>query len=233
MSARGIKQSLIACAMLLSAPHLAHADILGVKDVALLSNAVRQLSTLKDQYKTMKNQLDHMKAIKDASTGHYGYGDLSNGLSELQSWQSPASQWEDALRNLSGGDTQRYQSLVQAYEQNHPQLADTRTQNDMPADTHAQYKEDKAVNRAVQVQTTAAYNEINKHLAQLQSLSKSIEKTANTKGAIDLNSRLITELGFIQLMQVRLQTLSNQQLAQDSLDDLSERAKAAHFNRTH
>lgn len=208
-----------------------HAVLTLVKDAALLSNAMKQLKVLKDQYKSANDQLNQLKDLKKTNTGHYGYGELSNGLDELQSWQSPVSSWEDALRNLSGGNTQRYQSLVQAYEQNHPQLAENRFTNDMSQASSASFKEDKAVNRAVQVQTTDAYNEINKHLVQLQTLSKAIEKTANTKGAIDLNSRLVTELGFIQLMQARLQTLSNQQLAQDSLDNLSERAKAAHFNR--
>lgn len=209
----------------------AQADLIGVSDAAMLANAVQQLKTLKDQYETMTRQVTQLKDLKKTNTGHYGYGELSNGLNELHSWQSPVSSWEDALRNLSGGNTQRYQSLVEAYERNHPQLSEQQVTRDMPEASRERFKEDKAVNRAVHVQTTDAYNEINKHLAQLQTLSKAIEKTANTKGAIDLNSRLITELGFIQLMQVRLQTLSNQQLAQDSLDDLSERAKAAHFNR--
>lgn len=208
-----------------------HADLVGVTDAALLANAIKQLKTLKDQYETTTNQLNQLKNLNKTNTGHYGYGELSNGLNELQSWQSPVSSWEDALRNLSGGNAQRYQSLVQAYEQNHPQLAESSFTTDMSQESSVRFKEDKAVNRAVQVQTTDAYNEINKHLVQLQTLSKAIEKTANTKGAIDLNSRLVTELGFIQLMQARLQTLSNQQLAQDSLDNLSERAKAAHFNR--
>ena len=58
-------------------------------------------------------------------------------------------------------------------------------------------------------------SEINQHIAALHKLSQQIEKTANTKGAVDLNSRLITELGFIQLMSLRLQALTSQQLAQE------------------
>ena len=101
----------------------------------------------------------------------------------------------------------------------------------MTATDAARFKEDKAVNRAVQVQTTDAYNEINKHMDSLHKLSKQIEKTPNTKGAIDLNSRLLTEIGFIQLMSLRLQTLVGQQLSQDSLSELQERADMAKFNK--
>jgi len=101
----------------------------------------------------------------------------------------------------------------------------------MSAETATRFKQDKAVNRAVQVQTTEAYDQINQHMEALQKLSKQIEKTENTKGAIDLNSRLITEIGFIQLMNLRLQTLVSQQLSQDSLSELSDRAEMAKFNR--
>ncbi len=65
----------------------------------------------------------------------------------------------------------------------------------------------------------------------LHKLSKQIEKTPNTKGAIDLNSRLLTELAFIQLMSLRLQALISQQTAQDSLSELQDRAENARFNR--
>ncbi|HGO6825635.1 TPA: type IV secretion system protein, partial [Legionella pneumophila] len=95
----------------------------------------------------------------------------------------------------------------------------------------ARFKEDKAVNRAVMVQTTESYNEINKHMEALHKLSQQIEKTPNTKGAIDLNSRLITEIGFIQLMSLRLQALISQQAAQENLSALQDRAEMAKFNR--
>ena len=81
------------------------------------------------------------------------------------------------------------------------------------------------------MQTTESYNEINKHMEALHKLSKQIEKTPNTKGAIDLNSRLLTELAFIQLMSLRLQALISQQTAQDSLSELQDRAENARFNR--
>lgn len=80
------------------------------------------------------------------------------------------------------------------------------------------------------VQTTESYNEINKHMDALHKLSQQIEKTPNTKGAIDLNSRLITEIAFIQLMSLRLQALMSQQAAQDSLAELQDRAEIAKFN---
>lgn len=220
--------------MLVLCMHNACADIF--TELQLLATAMKQLEELRNQYRTLndtyltaKNQLDSINRLKEMNTGHYGFGDLANGLDELNSWQSPTSTWEDALRNLSGGNADRYRALMQAYEANHPQLKEDNTKY-MSQQEAAQFKEDKAVNRAVQVQTTDAYNQVNQHFEALQKLSKEIEKTSNTKGAIDLNSRLVTELGFIQLMQLRLTTLMSQQLSQDSLAELNDRAQMARFN---
>ena len=213
-----------------------HADI--ITELQLLATAMKQLDELRNQYSMLKNtydnaqnQLNSLNNLKNMNSGHYGFGELENGLDQLKSWQSPTSTWDEALRSLSGGNPARYESLVKAYEANHPALSDANTTKYMSAETATRFKQDKAVNRAVQVQTTEAYDQINQHMEALQKLSKQIEKTENTKGAIDLNSRLITEIGFIQLMNLRLQTLVSQQLSQDSLSELSDRAEMAKFNR--
>ncbi|HAT1796897.1 TPA: hypothetical protein JBL19_09660 [Legionella pneumophila] len=222
----------------LSLSSVSHADILGVEDAQLILLAMKQLSELQEQYRvlsdtyqTAKNQLDNLNQLKSMNSGHYGFGDINNSLDSLQSWQSPVSTWQDALQNLSGGNQQRYQALIDAYEKNHPALDEVSYSRFTTPANALRFKEDKAVNRAVMVQTTESYNEINKHMEALHKLSQQIEKTPNTKGAIDLNSRLITEIGFIQLMSLRLQALISQQNAQENLSALQDRAEMAKFNR--
>jgi len=212
-----------------------YADIVSdVQFIMLLSHQLTELRTqvriLKDSYEAAKGQIDGLNQLKDMNSGHYGFGNLNNGLDALQSWQSPVSTWEDALHNLAGGNEERFKALVEAYEKNHPALNENNYARFVSPDKLARFKEDKAVNRAVQTETTQSYNDINKHIAALHKLSQEIEKTPNTKGAVDLNSRLVTELGFIQLMSLRLQTLMNQQLAQEGLSELQDRADMAKFN---
>ncbi|HAT8326758.1 TPA: hypothetical protein GDD11_11865 [Legionella pneumophila] len=229
---------LTAAGLSLSSP-ISHADFLGVEDAQMIALALKQLNELQEQYRILRDtyetaqaQVDTLNQLKSMNSGHYGFGDLNNGVDALQSWQSPVSTWQDALQNLSGGNSSRYKELVAAYEKNHPALNEsTYASNTTPAKA-ARFKEDKAVNRAVLVQTTESYNEINKHMESLHKLSKQIEKTKNTKGAIDLNSRLLTELAFIQLMSLRLQALISQQTAQDSLGELQDRAESARFNKS-
>ncbi|HIC9088379.1 TPA: type IV secretion system protein [Legionella pneumophila] len=231
------KKALLFSMLLLLSP-MSHADLLGVEDAQMIALSLKQLNELQEQYRILRDtyesaqaQVENLNQLKSMNSGHYGFGDLNNGLDSLQSWQSPVSTWQDALQNLSGGNSSRYKELVAAYEKNHPALDETNFKaNTSPAQA-ARFKEDKAVNRAVLVQTTESYNEINKHMEALHKLSKQIEHSSNTKGAIDLNSRLLTEIGFIQLMSLRLQALMSQQAAQDSLGDLQDRAEIARFNR--
>ncbi|MCL9682910.1 type IV secretion system protein [Legionella maioricensis] len=224
--------------MLLALSPISHADLLGVEDAQMIALSLKQLNELQEQYRILRDtyestqaQVENLNQLKSMNSGHYGFGDLNNGLDSLQSWQSPVSTWQDALQNLSGGNSSRYKELVAAYEKNHPALDETSFKTNTSPAQAARFKEDKAVNRAVLVQTTESYNEINKHMEALHKLSKQIEHSSNTKGAIDLNSRLLTEIGFIQLMSLRLQTLMSQQVAQDSLADLQDRAEIARFNR--
>jgi type IV secretion system protein VirB5 len=225
-------------AVLLSSSALTHADMLGVEDTQMIALAMKQLGALQEQYRvlndsyqTAQNQLNSVNDLKGMHSGHYGFGDLDNGLNRLHSWQSPTSTWEDAIHHLSGGNPERYKNLMDAYEKNHPALNESQYARNATPERLARFKEDKAVNRAVQVQTTQSYNEINEHMASLHKLSKQIENTSNTKAAVDLNSRLISEIGFIQLMSLRLQTLISQQVAQESLSELQDRAEMAKFNR--
>lgn len=216
---------------------VSHADLLGVEDAQMIIIALKQLRELQNQYrvlsdtyKTAKRQVDTLKDLKSMHSGHYGFGNVGNGSDALQNWQSPVSMWQDALHNLSGGNPARYQALIAAYEKNHPSLNEGHYAHVAPLNQVARFKEDKAVNKAVLVQTTESYNAINTHMKALHQLSLQIEKTPNTKGAVDLNSRLIAELGFIQLMSLRLQSLISQQAAQESLSELQDRAEMAQFN---
>jgi type IV secretion system protein VirB5 len=213
---------------------ISYAETFGFEMFLIALEQLKQLqaqySLLMDTYQNSKAQVDSLNQLKNMNSGHYGFGDLNNSLDALKSWQSPVGVWQDALQNLSGGNPSRYQALIDAYEKNHPSLDGLAYSQFTTPGNAARFTEDKAVNRAVQVQTTDIYNQINQHMDSLHQLSKQIEKAPNTKGALDLNSRLISEIGFIQLMSVRLQALTSQQASQDSLAELQDRAEVTRFN---
>lgn len=216
---------------------LLHADIWGVEDAILIEKAVMQLRQLeqqyrllKDSYETSKSQLDSMKSLKQFNSGSYGFGALDNGIDMLRQRQDTVNTWDEALKNIAGGNPGRYAELVRAYDANHPTLSDSDYLKGASNSRLQQYKHSAAVNKAVAVETTHVFNELNQHIKAIHTLSTAIDKAPNTKAAIDLNSRLIAELGYIQVMQVKLQTLISQQNVQDASGMLADEAELVRFN---
>ena len=220
--------------------------MLPVVDAGAILQMGSQLKQLKEQYDLMKNahdtaksqlsnglsQLDQLKDLTGANKGSYGFGNLQNSIDELTQRQG-SNTWEEALNNLAGGNADRYSQLATAYERMHPTLSDEEYKRGASDTRLALYKQNKAVNKAVTVQTTEAFNQVNKHLQRVHDLSKEIEgKTnKNTKSAIDLNTRLLVETAYIQIGMLKLQALINQQAVQVTANEIAEDSEAARFNQ--
>lgn len=217
-----------------------------LSDTAILASLGRQLAELKRHYKQFKeaketadnqlrngqSQLDELKNLTSFNSGSYGFGNFENSIEDLKRRQG-SNTWEEALNNLAGGNSDRYAQLAQAYERMHPTLNDDEYKRGASDARLALYKQNKAVNKAVTVQTTEAFNKVNQHLAAVHKLSQQIEgtKNKNTKSAIDLNTRLLVEMAYIQTDLFKLQALIGQQAAQMSANEIAEDSAAALFNR--
>lgn len=223
-----------------------YADPIGFSDLGIIASLGEQLKELQEHYKLMQaakqtaesqlsngqSQLDQLKSLTGANVGSYGFGDLKNSFDELTQRQG-SNTWEEALKNLAGGNKDRYSQLADAYERMHPTLSDDEYKRGASDERLALYKQNKAVNKAVSVQTTEAFNQVNKHLKLVHDLSKEIEgsKNKNTKSAIDLNTRLLVETAYIQIGMFKLQALINQQAAQVSANEIAEDSEAVRFNQ--
>jgi type IV secretion system protein VirB5 len=214
--------------------HAVAEPVIDLAAIAKLKSQLEQMKTqlgvMRDTYNNAKSQLNGINDLKKYNSGKYGFGDLENGLNDLQSWQSSADNWNDALKNISGGNNARYAELVKAYEAAHPTLSEADLSRGTTPLHATQYQQNKALNKAVSVETTYAFNEINQRLKSIHTLSGNIEKATNTKGAIDLNSRLIAELAYIEVLNLKLQTLISQQLVQNGASELAEENELIRFN---
>jgi type IV secretion system protein VirB5 len=236
-----MKRSLISALLLtLSLPATATIPVpvtSPVIDVAAIAKLGEQLKQMKEQYELFnkihqnaESQLGSLNQLKDFNSGAYGYGNLENGLNELKNRQSSANTWDDALKNIAGGNPSRYAELVSAYERAHPDLGtEVLSKGTSPAHL-AQYQQHRALNKAASVETTYAFNEVNQHVKSIHTLSSQIEKAPNTKSALDLNSRLIAELAYIEVINLKLQTVISQQLAQSGANELADDSEMIRFN---
>lgn len=198
-----------------------------VEDYGEWFRTAQEINQLSQNYTMLQNQYQTMKDQYGAMTGHYGYGGLFNNMQDRE-W-SPNS-WDDALKGLSGGNNARYQQLLAAYQANHQTLPTQEYQKSTSPSQAQVYQQQVQTNRAASVNASYAFNTIKSHLEKVQALSQKIESTQNTKAAMDLNSRLVAELAFIQLQELKMQTIVNEQLAQESSNSIAEKTDAAKFN---
>lgn len=239
------KRKLMALCTGLAVSSLAHADLLGVEDAALLAKTAeevsvlyKQLETLNKSYTTASEQFNTTKTILTKAeaqlktmddlvkknSGHYGFGHLNNTPSDLRNQQWSADSWQEALKGHAGGNPTRYQALLKAYRKKQNALETKRFEKGAGKRAAKNYEQTVAVNETASVQSEYAFNEVNGSLKRIHELSLQIEKAENTKAAVDLNSRLLTEVAYLQTQNLKAQSLINQQLAQKQALDINERS---------
>lgn len=237
-----MKKKLIFGLMLAATANMAHADWLGVEDVVLIEKAVQQLDEMKKQidvakktydqaraqYDNAKNQLDTVNNLRDLNKGHSGFGDLNNKLKDMEQLKWSADNWRDALNGK--GNSAEYARLIQEYKKNHPDVTKNLKKSAVyDTDEVKQLEHTAKITEAAGVQSEYAYNDINKSIERIHKLSEQIEKADSTKAALDLNSRLIAELAYLQTQNIKAQTLANQQLSQKQSLELSRGMKSSQF----
>lgn len=222
--------------LLLSLPITSYAS-LPVIDLATVARLIKQASQLRKQYRLLqrsyeasKSQLALAKRLIKAGEGHYGFGHLYNGEKDSIARKWSPKTWQDALQDVSGGNPARYQQLVKTYKNNHPTLSEKDYKKGATDEQARNYQQQVDTTRVAAVNANYVFNSINEHLERVENLSNKIESANNTKSAMDLNSRLLAEVAFIQIQDLKMQSLINKQLAQQSYDNIAAEAQSARFN---
>ena len=219
----------VCCCLVLLFPLSAYASI-PVIDFASIENLLHNYSMLKQQYEAMRQQIDVVKQLKQAAIGHYGLGGLLNDEQSFTNRQWSPGRWQDALQGLAGGNPERYQQLLTLYKKDNPTISQQQFERASTAAAAQQYQHNIEVNRAATVNASYAFDTVKQHLATIHTISEQIDKTDNTKAAVDLNSRLIAELAYIHTQELKMQVMLNQQMARTSADRLDQQSDAAVFN---
>lgn len=211
--------------------------MLPVIDAGAIANLIKNFNQLKSQYELLQqtyqnaqHQLEQVKQLTSDSEGHYGFGNFLNGEQDFNTRSWSPDNWKSALQGLSGGNPARYQELVNAYQQDHPVLSESNYEKGASHDQAKVYTQDVEVNRAAMVNATYAFDDIKTHLSTIYQLSQKIDQAQNTKAAVDLNSRLLAEVAYIQAQNLKMQILMNQQMAQVNADTIAVKTASAKFN---
>jgi len=205
-------------------------SFLPVIDFGVMAKLAGEYKQMLAQYELLKKTYDNAEQqVKDAE-GHYGFGSIKNKAEDLKAREWSPDNWESALHGLSGGNPERYQQLLDQYAAQHHFLSQEEYQKGSSQAQSAQYQQAIATHRASAVQATYAFDDIKQHLETIHTLSSKIEEAENTKAALDLNTRVLTEIAYISVQELKMQALLNQQFAQQSDNQLFSETQAAAFN---
>lgn len=205
-----------------------------VIDLTQIAKTLEVIQQLKQQYDALRSQYQQMQSQYQAITGNYGWGALGNNISDLKNRQWGADNWSDALKGLSGGNSQRYKELWAQYKSNHLILSEDAFSKGADLNLAKNYNQTIKANQASSVMSDYEFEKINQHLQKAYELGKAIEnanKNKDLKSAVDLNSRIQLESTFISIELLRMQTLLNKQTAQGGAASLALDQEAARFNR--
>lgn len=202
--------------------------VIPVIDYTAIAKLTSEIGQMKEQYEELKQQYE-------AVTGHYGWGNWENTAEDLtQSHEWAAGDWASALKGMAGGNPERYQELLGQYKEEHVAMSTDDYAKGSDKQLAKSYGSQVKTNQASATTATYEFNDINKHLKMLYQLGQSIEdeeKNNNLKAALDLNSRIEVEIGYISVEELRMQTVLDQQMAQGSASRIALENEAAQYNQ--
>ena len=178
-------------------------------DKEILTNGVSELENAKSQLTSM--------------TSLSYYSNMFNTPEEVEARLYTAQSWQDALKGISGGNNQRYQQLLKSYETAHPEIS---AQDYRVSHTEKQFKqfdEHQKTVKTVAATSQTEYANTDTYMKNINAIGKEASSTNNTgvKTAIDLNTRMTEQLGYLIASNIRLQSVNNNLAssnAQESLD---------------
>jgi type IV secretion system protein VirB5 len=197
------------------------------------------LVKLGEQAATLNKSLAEMQKLhKDLNANLSGLlsvngmpiGSLYNKNAQ-EAWQWTASDWQKTLEGMVGGNNQRYKDLLNAYKKQYPALSEEIMKNDYHVSPSQRniYQNGVKTNAVVLSESAYQYNDINKHMQEIQELSEYINHATTDKEATDLNSKLLAQLAYVQLAALRMQTLTNQQLGEQRAATLAAEKQHIEF----
>jgi type IV secretion system protein VirB5 len=208
--------------------------ILPVVDPGEILKTGAVLEKLRKQYTTLQNQYNTMQQQYQSMSGHYGWNNLDNSLSDLKNDKEWApSSWQAALKGESGGNPDRYQQLLSQYKASHHSLNSSNYAKGSSKTLATSYNNQVKSNQASATQARYAFNNINQHLQTLYQLSQAMASSKNdgVKSAIDLNSRIELQIGYISVAELRMQALLNQQNASLQAAKIAQETEASEYNQ--
>lgn len=142
-----------------------------------------------------------MNALKSTLNGMNPLHLKSDLLSD-HSW-SPKT-WDSAL---SGGEGSSLQSLMSRYKNQNQSITKRLSSNDI---TRHAVEQNLNIGGVLESSASAVYDQLSSHTHIVNRLSNQITVASTTKAALDLNNKLLAELAYLTIENLRMSALGNQ-----------------------
>ena len=83
------------------------------------------------------------------------------------------------------------------------------------------YNNSRKTTEAASINSGYEFNNINKEIKNIHSISAKIDKAKTEKDISDLNARLVAEVAYLQAEQIRMEAIINKQLASSAANSLA------------
>jgi type IV secretion system protein VirB5 len=190
-----------------------------VIDSSNLQQSIQQYQQMVEQVRQMKAQVDQLRSQYEAITGSYGVGAILQNEALAAQSVVPGS-WQDIVKLQQAGAYKTkmdyYEGLMKAVD---PALLEMGKSRSTGA-----YKLSYDNTRAAFAVTDATYDAVDVHRRNIEQLIRRIDATRNIKEATDLNNRLISENGMLQIAIARLAAVQGNLSASAQNDRLQSHA---------
>lgn len=180
----------------------------------------------------LRDQITHLQSINNNLSGLGHMGSILNDNKTLQN-RITNSSWDDALRQISGGNASRYNALKGAYEKRIKLMDPEQFQKGVDQGVAKSYKLTKDTTEASSINAEAEFNNITQELNNIHELSKKIDTAKTQKEISDLNARLTVELAYLQAESLRMQAIQNKQLSAKAAKELAAESFESEYTTYH
>jgi len=210
--------ALVAC-LAAAAPAQAQWAVIDVQAIAQL---VQQIQTMQQQLSVAQTQLAQARSALDTMTGPRGMQTLLGGV---QRNYLPLNATQLFAPLPGGGGYPAFAQAVMSSAASNAVLSPAQLALLAPADqSHLiAARETNAVRQSV---AQTALGNASGRFAEIQSLIAAIARAGDQKAILELQARIVAELGMLQSEQNKLATLSQTLQAQDAVNALRDREAA-------
>ena len=195
----------------------------------LMVQTKRQLDTIN----TIKLQISQAQQNYESITGSSGYGQYLEGpLVALDPSQTPKTfdelMW--VMRDVGTGASGNFGGRVNTYMENNPYYDTSRYKTSFPDDPAINDWNNQKNNSAVTATIAKDnYKSAEHHYGQLKKMQRKIDEADTLKSSLDLNNRMLSEIGYLLSSSLRVDSSSAHMEAQQVQKQFNKEAKERGF----